>query len=97
MAKSTNIYFAQVSSESAQKSFELVQDAYRKGEVPITQLVETQNTSIQAQQGYTNAIYDYLIAFISLEHSIGTYTMLMDPVEIEAFLDRLQTYFNDHN
>lgn len=97
VVKSTNIHFAKISAESAQKSFDLVQDAYRKGQVAITQLVETQNASIQAQQGYANAVYDYLIAFIGLENSIGAYTMLMQPVEIEAFIDRLQTFFVDND
>ncbi|MCY3771676.1 MAG: TolC family protein [Gemmatimonadetes bacterium] len=94
VSKRTNIRFARVAAESAEKNFELVQDAYLKGQLAITQLIDAQRAAFSAREAETAAVYEYLVSYLALENSIGAYTMLMTSEELGAFVDRLTTFFD---
>ncbi len=94
MSRRTNINFARIAAASANKNFELVQDAYRKGQIDIAQLIDAQRAAFSARQAETGAVYEYLISFLQLENSIGAYTMLMTPEEQDAFAGRLTAFFS---
>lgn len=93
VAKQTNISFAQVSAASAQKNFELVQDAYQKGQLEIAQLVDAQRAALAARQAQAGAVYEYLLSHLLLENSMGAYTMLMTPAQQQALGGRLDAFF----
>ena len=93
VSRRTNIHFAEVAATSAQKNFELVQDAYQKGQLAITQLVDAQRTALSARQAEAGAFYEYLVSYLQLENSIGGYTMFMTSEEQEAFVGRLTAFF----
>ena len=93
VSRRTNIHFAGVAAASAQKNFELVQDAYQKGQLAITQLVDAQRAALSARQAEAGAVYEYLVSYLQLENSIGSYTMFMTPEEREAFVGRLTSFF----
>ncbi|MDE2813403.1 MAG: TolC family protein, partial [Gemmatimonadota bacterium] len=93
VSRRTNIHFAEVAAASAQKNFELVQDAYQKGQLAITQLVDAQRAALSARQAEAGAVYEYLVSYLQLENSIGGYTMFMTPEEQEAFVGRLTAFF----
>ena len=95
VSKRTNIHFAEVAATSAQKNFELVQDAYQKGQLEITQLVDAQRSALSARQAEAGAVYEYLVSYLQLENSIGGYTMFMTPEEQEAFVGRLTAFFSE--
>ena len=96
-SRRTNIHFARIAAESARKNFELVQDAYRTGQLEISQLIDAQRTAFSARQAETSAVYEYLVSFLQLENSIGVYTMLMTPEEQEAFAGRLAAFFSQRS
>ena len=93
VSRRTNIHFAEVAAASAQKNFELVQDAYQKGQLAITQLVDAQRAALSARQAEAGAVYEYLVSYLQLENSIGGYTMFMTSEEREAFVGRLTSFF----
>ncbi len=93
VSKRTNIRFARVAAESAEKNFELVQDAYVKGQLAITQLIDAQRAAFSAREAESAAVYEYLVSYLALENSIGAYTMLMTSEELEAYVDRLTAFF----
>ena len=93
VSRRTNIHFAEVAAASAQKNFELVQDAYQKGQLAITQLVDAQRAALSARQAEAGAVYEYLVSYLQLENSIGGYTMFMTSEEQEAFVGRLTAFF----
>ena len=94
VSKRTNIHFAEVAATSAQKNFDLVQDAYQKGQLEITQLVDAQRSALSARQAEAGAVYEYLVSYLQLENSIGGYTMFMTSEEREAFVGRLTAFFS---
>ena len=93
VSRRTNIHFAEVAAASAQKNFELVQDAYQKGQLEITQLVDAQRAALSARQAEAGAVYEYLVSYLQLENSIGGYTMFMTSEEQRAFVERLTAFF----
>lgn len=84
----TNIEFSRVASENAIKSFELVQDSYRQGMVSIVNLIDAQQATLNAKLGYDISVYDFLIAQIQLEYSIGSFSMLTQPEEKQDLIQR---------
>ena len=94
VSRRTNIYFAEVAATSAQKNFELVQEAYQKGQLEIAQLVDAQRAALSARQAEARAVYEYLVSYLQLENSIGAYTMFMTSEEQEAFVGRLTAFFS---
>ena len=94
VSRRTNIHFAEVAATSAQKNFELVQDAYQKGQLEITQLVDAQRAALSARQAEAGAVYEYLVSYLQLENSIGAYTMFMTSEEQKAFVGRLTAFFS---
>lgn len=91
VSASTNVNYSQISAENAQKNFEIVQDSYKRGLVPINQLIDAQNAAFSANLNYSNSVYNYLLSFIRLENIIGRYTLLATDEENQAFITR---YFN---
>ncbi|MEN7546345.1 ABC transporter substrate binding protein [Rapidithrix thailandica] len=89
---STNIHYAKVASENAQKNFQLVQDNYTKGLVSIIQLLDAQQAALRAKEAFAISVYDYLIAFLSIENSIGFYHLLATPQNLTEFYQRLGEY-----
>ncbi len=72
----TNINFSRTAAENAKLNFELVQDNYQQGTISITQLIDAQNATLRAQLGYSVSIYDYMVAQLQVEYSIGFFSML---------------------
>lgn len=91
VSASTNVNYSQISADNAQKNFEIVQDSYKRGLVPINQLIDAQNAAFSANLNYSNSVYNYLLSFIRLENIIGRYTLLSTDEENQAFITR---YFN---
>lgn len=85
VASGTNVNFSKISAENSDKNFDIVQDNYKKGTVSIIQLIDAQKAALSARQAFANSVYDYLLSFISLESSIGVYSMLATEEEKAAF------------
>lgn len=92
ISSTTNIHYSEVSSENARKNFELVQTNYKKGQTSIIQLIDAQRNAIRAKQQFALSIYQYLTAHIELENSIGFYTMLATPEQLEDYRNRFIEY-----
>ena len=56
------------------------------------QLFDAQNTALQAKLAYNNSVYNYLLAFVSLENNIGHYSALASDESQKAFEQRYTDY-----
>ncbi|MBQ4821674.1 TolC family protein [Aquimarina sp. MMG016] len=88
----TNINFSKTSANNSWKNFEITQDFYRQGSISIVQLFDAQNAALQAKLNYINSVYQYVLAFVSLENSIGYFSLLANPQEKSDFENRLKSY-----
>jgi outer membrane protein len=83
-----NLNLAREAAETATKNFRIIEDLYRAGAVNITSLVDAQNVTLQANINATNAGYQFVADFISLERSTGSYNFLKDDNAQADFLRR---------
>ncbi|MEM7106634.1 MAG: TolC family protein [Bacteroidota bacterium] len=88
----SNIDFSFVSAESSWKNFLITQDFYRKGTVSVVQLFDSQNTALETRLAFNNSVYNYLLAFVTLENNVGFYSMLSTESQITALGDRYEQY-----
>ncbi len=84
---------AREAAEAANKSLEIVQNAYTQGTVSILHLLDAQNAAFQADQVAANAVYDFLVDLMEMERSTGRFEFFMDKQEKLAFLERMKAYF----
>ncbi|BCS94416.1 cation efflux system protein [Desulfoluna limicola] len=81
------------SDEYAKKSLEIIADSYAKGRASLTDLVEAQNSSLNAGLAATNAIYEQVTALLQLERAVGEMSLVSDPSELEDFTRRAHALF----
>jgi outer membrane protein TolC len=63
---------------AADKTLELVTDSYSRGEVSITELLDSQNVAIQAKETESASKYNYYTRLMITERAVGAYHLL-DP------------------
>ena len=56
---------------AAEKSLEVVQEAYSLGSATILDLLDAQNAAFSAEQVAANAVYDFLIDLVEVERRHG--------------------------
>jgi len=92
-ASFVSIEQARDAEEAANKSLEIVQNAYTEGAVTILHLLDAQNAAFNAEQVAANAVYDFMIDLMEMERSIGRFEFFMNEEERQAFLERLKIFF----
>jgi outer membrane protein TolC len=97
LSATTNVRFSKSASESAHDNFGLVQENYKQGQVTITQLIDAQETALEARLASAFSIYKYIQAHLQLEFSVGSFIMLMPEEQRQDFNNRLQEYLNNQN
>lgn len=88
----SNIHFSEISSENSWSNFEIIQDFYRQGSATVVQLFDAQNAALEAKLRYNNSIYNFLLAFVSLENSIGFYSLLATTSEQNSYEVRFNEF-----
>ena len=84
---------AREAAEASRKNFEIIQNAYNEGQANITTLIDAQNNALQTELNAANAVYTFILDFLNLERSIGTFYFMAEPAEKDAFFERMNTFF----
>jgi|GEM_PF-2072561 len=88
------IALAKTAEIAGAKNLKIVTNSYERGIVSIVDLIDAQNTAIDAKLGYVSAIYDYLIDYMEMLRSIGKFDFLQPDDERMAFFHTLESYLN---
>ncbi len=83
--------------KTAQKSLNLITDAYSKGFTSISELLDIQNKTKIAQEIAENAKYDFLLDLIELQRAIGRTLFIVDEKGKKSWQNELETYFKELN
>ena len=73
-----------VAAEASQKNFELVSDAYASGTVSVIELLDAQDTSLDAAAASAESLYNFLSIIMALQRSVGGYDYLLSAEERSA-------------
>lgn len=95
LSASTNINFSKESADNTDQNYKLVQNLYKKGQVNIIQLLDAQTAALNAKLAYALSVYEYVQAFIQLENSIGSYSLISTPERNQSFLDRWEQFLEN--
>jgi len=88
------IQLARDAAAAAQSGLELVTDAYSRGQISIIDLLDAQNTALVANLGAANAVYDFLLDLMDVQHAIGTFDYSVDAAAREAWFERAEAYMD---
>lgn len=92
----TNLRYSRVAAENAEKNFQLVQNYYREGAVNITQLIDAQEASLGANLQRAVAIYEFILANLQLEYSIGQFSMFLTEEQLTDFNTRFLEFIAEN-
>jgi len=88
----SNIELSRVFEESAKETLDLTQTSYANGAVNIVQLLDAQNSYLNAQLASSNATYNYLLSSMQLERYLGSFFLLQTEDERTEFIRRFLEY-----
>ncbi len=92
-----NIEISKIAETTAKESLDLTQNAYSEGAVPLIQLIDAQTNYLQAQLASANANYNYLLASMQLERSIGYFFLMNSEDSNQAFIQRANEFILNRN
>jgi outer membrane protein TolC len=93
-ASFAGIELSQQASTAAQKSLDLVADAYARGAVSILDLLDAQNAALNAELLETNSIYDFFIDLMEVQRAANRFDLFLGPVERDLWYERLEEHFD---
>jgi outer membrane protein TolC len=88
---------ANISAESSLKNLDIVINMYSQGFASITELLDAQNAALLAELLATSSQFDFLIDMMNVQRSIGEFIFTYDVNERQAFIIRLEEYFELNN
>ncbi len=90
------IELSREAAAAADENLAMVSDAYARGAVSVTDLIDAQETALSAGLGATDAKYGFLIDFVNVLRTMGEFEILLDPASREAWYRRVDAWFNTH-
>jgi outer membrane protein len=91
-----SIELSRTAADAADENLANVAEAYARGAVSVTDLIDAQEAALSAGLAATDAKYGFLIDFVGVLRSMGDFEILLDPASREAWLTRVETWFREH-
>jgi outer membrane protein TolC len=73
-----------------------VSEAYARGAVSVTDLIDAQETALSAGLSATDAKYGFMVDFVNVLRSMGDFQILLDPASREAWYTKVEAWFREH-
>ena len=87
------IRLANDASQAAEENLSLVIDSYSQGAVSITDLIDAQDASLEANLAAVNAQYQFMIDWIEVQRAIANFDVLLKPDGFENWYQALDKYY----
>jgi len=81
---------------AADENLANVTEAYARGAVSVTDLIDAQETALIAGLSASDAKYGFVTDFVNVLRSMGEFEILLDPASREAWFTRVETWFREH-
>lgn len=96
LTATTNLNYSKISAESANQNFLLIQSNYKSGNVNITQVIDAQQAAVSEDLAAAISVYEYMLANLQLEYSVGFFSMFSTEKELEELKARFINYISTH-
>ncbi|MDJ0656008.1 MAG: TolC family protein [Xanthomonadales bacterium] len=84
------------SAKAARANLDLVADQYAKGAVGVTELVDAQDASLQADLAAAESRYAFLVDFVEVLRAGGSFDLLMAPAKRVAWINEVSEFYRSH-
>jgi outer membrane protein TolC len=91
-----SIELSREAQAAADENLANVAEAYARGAVSVTDLIDAQETALLNGLSATDAKYGFMMDFINVLRSMGEFEILLDPASREAWYARVETWFREH-
>lgn len=91
-----SIELSGTAASAANEHLAMVTDAYARGAVSITELIDAQNTALSAGLAAVDAKYGFLTDFVSVLRAMSQFDILLDRDSRETWLQRVEQWFQEH-
>jgi outer membrane protein len=78
--------------DAARRNLQLVSDSYVQGIKSIIDLLDAQNQALNAELDAANAVYNFLIDFMGVERSIGSFVTFLPSEERALWIEKAKGY-----
>jgi outer membrane protein len=92
-----SIDLSRQAAEAANENLSMVTDAYARGIVSVTDLIDAQDTALISGLAAADAKYTFLIDFVSVLRSMSEFEILLDPASREDWYRRVDEWFRTHS
>jgi outer membrane protein TolC len=91
-----SIDLSKQAAAAANENLSMVTDAYARGVVSVTELIDAQDTALSSGLAAADATYTFLIDFIDVLRSMSQFGILLDPDSREAWYRSVDDWFRTH-
>lgn len=89
------IALSRAAAKASARNLELVTDAYSKGAVSVTELIDAQDEALTAELGAAEAVYTFLIDFVEIQRAGADFDLLLQPASNAVWFDSVESYFQE--
>lgn len=89
------ISLTQEATDASLKNFDLVSDAYARGTVSYIELLDAQETSLQASAASSDSLYIFLITIMAAQRAVGQFEFLLSPSERDTVANEIRRFVKD--
>ncbi|HEU4531964.1 MAG TPA: TolC family protein, partial [Steroidobacteraceae bacterium] len=90
------IELSREAAAAADENLAMVSDAYARGAVSVTDLIDAQDTALSAGLAAADAKYTFLIDFVAVLRAMSEFDVLLDPESREAWYRRVDEFFRTY-
>jgi outer membrane protein len=87
------IELANSAQAAASENLRMVSDAYSRGIVSVTELIDAQEAALAAELSAASARYGFLIDFVDVLRAMGDFSVLLDPGSRGDWYDKVNQWF----
>jgi outer membrane protein len=91
------IELARTAADASRENLSMVSDAYSRGIVSVTELIDAQEADLSSQLAAAQARYNFLGDFIDMLRATGSFEVLLDPASRSAWYDEVDAWFRQNS
>ena len=91
-----SIDLARRAADASRENLSMVSDAYGRGIVSVTELIDAQEADLSSQLAAAQARFNFLADFIDVLRATGSFDVLLDPASRNAWYDEVDAWFREH-
>ncbi|MEM9399123.1 MAG: TolC family protein [Verrucomicrobiota bacterium] len=88
-ASYSSIELAKISEVASQKNYDLISESYIQGQTSISDLLDAQETLIDARETSMNAVYTFLIDLMDLQRAVGAFDFFLTTPQRSNLTDEI--------